>query len=121
MGLASNFLLLARNPFSVPLMDQQTGEPTFLTDATWNRMIHAFYLDPALVTGFSEKLTELNNAYPGIGRFYKEQDIAMYNYMSHFPVSQDPDALASFNWDMVATPTFKEKPEVGTQQIIAKS
>ncbi|MBD2862858.1 ABC transporter substrate-binding protein [Paenibacillus oceani] len=105
--------LLRMNQFSVPNVDLKTQTPTINKDEKWKLFFQKVFLDPYMDAGYKEQLDKTNKL-PDINYFLKDQNVAMYAYLSSL-VYVLPDDLQKLNWDMVSLPTFKEQPGVGSQ------
>ncbi|WP_284639558.1 ABC transporter substrate-binding protein [Paenibacillus silviterrae] len=113
-GLAAsiNHVFLA-NPFSLPLVDSSTNKATINND-TWKKIVDTMLVRPAASQAYKKKIEQLKGKLPDSNTFVKEKTLAMYTASPLLPVVFSQD-MASFNWDVVTFPAFKELPGVGAQ------
>jgi len=105
--------ILRMNQFSIPNVDLKTQTPTINKDGKWKSFFQKVFLDPYMDAGYKEAMDKTNKV-PDINAFLKDQNVAMYAYLSSL-VYVLPDDLQKLNWDIVSLPTFKEQPGVGSQ------
>jgi multiple sugar transport system substrate-binding protein len=106
---------LKLNPLSVPILDPKTEKPTFATNELWKRIIDAAYVQPGQIDQYKAEVKKIKNGLLARPAFVENRNVAMMIFMSHYPITAPPEVLDSMGWDMVAVPTFKEAPKVGTQ------
>ncbi|TMV44706.1 carbohydrate ABC transporter substrate-binding protein [Paenibacillus mesophilus] len=112
LGYASDLFLLMNNPLSVPLIDPKTEKPTF-TQEPWKKLFDTIVIQPSESQAYKDRTAALK-ALPYRFEFTNSQELAMFSFISKFPQAV-PDTLQKVNWDMVALPTFRDQPGVGTQ------
>lgn len=104
---------LRMNPLSLVNVDPKTMKATLDTDE-WKKLIQTSIVEPANSSGYKDRVKELQKKWykiPYSDEFGKIKDTAMFSFMHG-----DTNAfLADLNWDVVAMPTFKDKPKVGAQ------
>lgn len=105
--------ILRMNPYSIPNVDLKTQTPTIASNDKWKSFFQNVFLDPFTDAGYKQYLDKANKV-PDINSFLKDQNVAMYAYLSSL-VYVLPDDLQKLNWDMVSLPTFKDLPGVGSQ------
>lgn len=105
--------ILRMNQYSIPNVDLKTQTPTINTNEKWKQFFQTVFLDPYTDAGYKEQLDKTNKV-PDINSFLKDQNVAMYAYLSSL-VYVLPDELQKLNWDMVSLPVFKDQPGVGSQ------
>jgi len=114
LGLAvTTTQMLSTNQYSLPFIDEKTGKST-LSDERWKKFYTTLYEEPAKVAGYREYIRANNNNIPSTGQFHKEQNLAMFAYLSSY-FQVNAVNLKEVDWDMVSIPTFKELPGVGVQ------
>ncbi|MFE5318732.1 ABC transporter substrate-binding protein [Paenibacillus sp. NPDC056579] len=107
----SNIHYFRLNSYSLPYVDPKTEKAT-ISDPRWKTIYESAILRPAQLDAFKTSI-ETRKALPeSDALFTKDQTLAMYGYQSYMFVQRD---LSSMNWDMVAYPTFKDLPGVGSQ------
>ncbi|MFK7696028.1 ABC transporter substrate-binding protein [Paenibacillus sp. HJGM_3] len=109
---ASPAHILRSNSLSQPYLDPDTDKPTFERDE-WKKLIQTFFVAPADEQGYKTRVSELKRI-PYRTEFTDSQELAMFVFNSQFPFTV-PKEIEKVNWDLVALPTFKEKPKVGSQ------
>lgn len=113
-GIASSRDHIIRmNQLSVPNVDIATKKPTLLTDERWKLLFETVFINPASDSGYRDAMAKLKN-FPALDQFAKQQSLAMLVYPNTLPTSV-PNELKTMDWDIVALPTFKELPGVGSQ------
>ncbi|RKN84297.1 ABC transporter substrate-binding protein [Paenibacillus ginsengarvi] len=105
--------IMRMNPYSIPNIDLKTQTPTIASNDKWKSFFQNVFLDPFTDAGYKQYLDKANKV-PDINSFLKDQNVAMYAYLSSL-VYVLPDDLQKVNWDMVSLPTFKDLPGVGSQ------
>ncbi|TNJ63462.1 extracellular solute-binding protein [Paenibacillus hemerocallicola] len=104
--------LLGNNQLSQPYLDPAAEKATFTGDA-WKKMLSAYFLEPAADQGYKERVTALK-AVPYRLELTNSQELAMFAFHSQFPFAVPKD-MEKIQWDLVALPTFKDKPGIGSQ------
>ncbi|WP_158289715.1 ABC transporter substrate-binding protein [Paenibacillus flagellatus] len=105
--------LLRMNAYSIPNVDLEKQAPTINANGKWKPFFQTVFLDPFTDAGYKEQLDKTNKV-PDLNAFLKDQNVAMYAYLSSL-VYVLPDDLQKLNWDMVSLPVFKDNPGVGSQ------
>lgn len=103
---------LRLNPLSLTNVDLKTKKSTLETD-DWKKLIQDTLMKPMQAEGYRQVLTDLNKQWykvPYMDEFSKARTVGMFSFMY-----ADYAWLADMNWDVVAMPTFKDKPKVGSQ------
>lgn len=113
LGYASDLFSIMNNPLSIPLIDPKTDKPTFLQEEGWKQLFNTIVLQPSADQAYKDRTAALK-ALPYRLEFTNTQELAMFSFISKFAQAV-PDTLAKVNWDMVALPTFRDNPGVGTQ------
>ncbi|TMV48640.1 extracellular solute-binding protein [Paenibacillus mesophilus] len=104
--------LLGNNQLSQPYLDPVSEKATFTADA-WKKMISTYFIEPAADQGYKDRVTALK-AIPYRFELTNSQELAMFAFLSQFPFGVPKD-MEKIQWDLVALPTFKDKPGVGSQ------
>jgi multiple sugar transport system substrate-binding protein len=110
---ASPAHILGNNQYSVPYVDAKTEKPTFLDDA-WKKLIDTYFLQPGKNPSYQNFVTSKKKL-PYRLEFTDTPILGMFVFNSSFPFSI-PN-MNAINWDLVALPTFKEKPKIGSQSM----
>lgn len=110
--VGSQAFSLKMNPFSEPYLDEVTGKSTFERES-WKKVLQTVFLDTD-AGGALKTYALAKNALPTRIGFTNTKDIAMLHFHSEFPLAV-PKELEKIEWDMVAFPTFSEKPGIGGQ------
>ncbi|WP_079911747.1 ABC transporter substrate-binding protein [Paenibacillus sp. 32352] len=105
--------IIKMNPFSLPLVDRATGTATINKDERWKQLFQTVFVEPTSDSGYRDAIQAIGNKLPYTDNFVKDGTVAMFEMLSNLP-TLIPE-FANVNWDMVATPTFKDLPGVGTQ------
>ncbi|MBE1442990.1 ABC transporter substrate-binding protein [Paenibacillus sp. OAS669] len=105
--------VLRLNQFSQPYVDPKTEQATINSDM-WKRMYEAYYTIPAQDQGYKDRIVALNNKLPYKDDFLKDQNLAMFVYLSDLQSILSKE-MAALDWDIVSMPTFKELPGIGSQ------
>lgn len=112
LGLAASPAhILGSNQLSHPYLDN-AGKPTFQDD-TWKKLIQTLFIAPSEDQGYKARAAELKRI-PYRLELTNSQELAMFVFNSQFPFIV-PQDMEKIQWDLVALPTFKEKPKVGSQ------
>lgn len=107
---ASPAHILRGNPYSEPYLDPATEKSTFRND-TWGKLIEAYFVAPA-DQGYKTQVGQWKRL-PNRKDFTDSQVLAMFAFNSQFPFTV-PREVEKVDWDLVAMPTFKEKPRLGS-------
>ncbi|TNJ66642.1 extracellular solute-binding protein [Paenibacillus hemerocallicola] len=107
---ASPAHILRGNQLSEPYLDPATEKPTFRNDV-WGRLIDTYFVQP-VDEGYRARVGEWKRL-PNRKDFTDTQELAMFAFNSQFPFTV-PQEVEKVDWDLVALPTFKEKPRVGS-------
>ncbi|TMV52264.1 carbohydrate ABC transporter substrate-binding protein [Paenibacillus mesophilus] len=106
---------IAQNQLSIPIVNNETEQPTINTNPGWRRLFDALFVQPMQDNGVRSKIGALK-AIPGNDAFVTKQDLAMYAYNIAIYISPSLiPAMQQFNWDMVTVPVFPDAPGVGSQ------
>lgn len=105
--------VLRLNQFSLPYVDAKTNKATINSDL-WKTLYQTYYIAPAGNQGYKDRIGALTNKLPYKDDFLKEQNLAMFVYLSDLQTTL-PKEIAGMDWDLVSMPTFKEKPDIGSQ------
>ncbi|MDF2714098.1 MAG: extracellular solute-binding protein family 1 [Paenibacillus sp.] len=105
--------ILRMNQYSIPNVDLKSQTPTINANEKWKPFFQTVFLDPYMDPGYKEQLDKTNKV-PDINSFLKDQNVAMYAYLSSL-VYVLPEELKKLNWDMVSLPVFKDQPGIGSQ------
>jgi ABC-type glycerol-3-phosphate transport system substrate-binding protein len=103
---------LRMNPLSLANVDPQTKQSTF-DNEQWKKLIQETLLNPMQADGYKKVVTELSKQWykiPYTDEFNKSRNVAMFSFMYG-----DYSWLKDMNYDVVALPSFKDKPKVGSQ------
>ncbi|ULL13586.1 extracellular solute-binding protein [Paenibacillus sp. H1-7] len=106
----NHFLRL--NPLSLANVDPKEKTVTLETDA-WKKLLQDTLMKPMQAEGYSQVLNDLKKQWykiPYIDEFSKTRNVAMFSFMY-----ADYAWAKEMNWDVVALPTFADKPKVGSQ------
>ncbi len=101
---------LRTNQLSLALVDPKTEKASVSTDE-WNRLFDTMFKKFSDITAFRERAI---TAWPSHDAFNVSQELAMYVMQSSWLMAAQ-ESLSKMNFDMVAMPTFKDKPKVGVQ------
>ncbi|MFE5320495.1 ABC transporter substrate-binding protein [Paenibacillus sp. NPDC056579] len=101
---------LRTNQMSLALVDPKT-EKASVTSDEWNRLFDTIFKKFSDITAFRERAI---TAWPSHDAFNVTQELAMYVMQSSWLMAAQ-ESLGKMNFDMVAMPTFKDKPNVGVQ------
>jgi multiple sugar transport system substrate-binding protein len=107
---ASPAHILRGNQLSEPYLEPATEKPTFRNDV-WGRLIDSYFVQP-VDEGYRARVGEWKRL-PNRKDFTDTQELAMFAFNSQFPFTV-PQEIEKVDWDLVALPTFKEKPRVGS-------
>lgn len=107
---ASPAHILRGNQLSEPYLEPATEKPTFRNDV-WGRLIDTYFVQP-VDEGYRARVGEWKRL-PNRKDFTDTQELAMFAFNSQFPFTV-PQEIEKVDWDLVALPTFKEKPRVGS-------
>ena len=119
IGLAASPAhILGSNQLSQPYTDPATDKPTFQDDV-WKKLLQTIFISPAEDEGYKARATALKRI-PYRLELTNTQELAMFVFNSQFPFIVPKD-MEKIQWDLVALPTFKEKPKVGSQAADRKS
>jgi multiple sugar transport system substrate-binding protein len=111
MGFAASPAHILRgNQFSEPYLDPATEKATFRNDV-WGRLISTYFIEP-VDQGYKKRVEDWTRL-PNRKDFTDTQDLAMFAFNSQFPFTV-PLEIGKIDWDLVALPTFKEKPRLGS-------
>ncbi|MDF2723921.1 MAG: extracellular solute-binding protein family 1 [Paenibacillus sp.] len=114
VGLAVNAAnTVNQNQFSLPSVDPSTLLPTINSNAQWKTIYDTLFARPTQDDGARSEAIRLKKI-PDHTQFAKDQTLAMYGYSSGL-ISVWAEDLKKLDWDIVALPTFKEKPGIGAQ------
>lgn len=104
--------MLITNQFGLALIDPVTKRSTF-GDPRWRTILEGEFLQFAKEPMFLQ-VTERHRkgGLPNLANFNKDMVLAMYPSGPLLPLVQ-PQEMSSFEWDMVAMPTFAENKGVG--------
>ncbi|WP_028552660.1 ABC transporter substrate-binding protein [Paenibacillus sp. UNC451MF] len=105
--------VLRMNQFSQPYVDSKTEMSTINSDI-WKRMYETYYTIPAQDQGYKDRITALSNKLPYKDDFLKDQNLAMFVYLSDLQSILSKE-MSGLDWDIVSMPTFKELPATGSQ------
>jgi multiple sugar transport system substrate-binding protein len=105
--------IVRMNQLSQPYIDTTTDKVTF-DHENWKKILETTIIQPNASDGYRAKLQQLNRL-PNTGNFLNDKDLAMWVFLSNMYYANTPEVMDSLNWDMVALPSFKEKPRVGSQ------
>lgn len=105
--------MIIQTPFSLPLIDPETNKSTF-NDPRWRTIIETELLQFAQNPIYQEAMKLNNDRIFRLPQFTQDHLVAMYPEGQLLPIVLQED-LSSFNWDMVAMPTYEELPGVGYQ------
>jgi multiple sugar transport system substrate-binding protein len=99
---------LRNNQLSAGFVDPKTKKASLNNDS-WKRIIETVYRDFAA----NEQMKSLIGKWPSKDIFLKDKIAAMYaeDFSKVFTTKE----FNEMNWDMVALPTFKDLPKVGSQ------
>lgn len=103
---------LRMNPLSLVNVDPKSLKANFESDQ-WKQLVQTTLVDPMSGSGYKDKVKELEKKWykvPYADEFSKNKDTAMFSY-----TYGDNAFLKEVNWDVVALPTFKDKPKIGAQ------
>jgi len=106
----NHFLRL--NPLSLVNVDPKSKTATLETDS-WKKLLQDTLIKPMQAEGYSQVLNDLKKQWykiPYIDEFSKVRNVAMFSFMY-----SDYAWAKEMNWDVVALPTFADKPKVGSQ------
>ncbi|MEI7026357.1 ABC transporter substrate-binding protein [Paenibacillus sp. y28] len=109
--------LLNMNPYSMPYVNPETNEPTFMESAwneTWKKVLQTAFIAPANESVYKEKIQQLGNKLPYANEWQKSYELAMYVHQSNLPFINESDFMA-MNFNMVSLPVFDDLPGVGSQ------
>lgn len=101
---------LRTNQLSLALVDPKTNQATVTSDE-WKLLFNKVFKSFADIPAFSDRM---NRQWMSHGGFNDTQELAMYVMQSSWLLAAE-ESLSKMNFDMVAMPTFKEKPGVGVQ------
>jgi multiple sugar transport system substrate-binding protein len=87
-------------------------KPTFQDD-TWKKLIQTLFISPSEDQGYKARAAALKRI-PYRLELTNTQELAMFVFNSQFPFIVPKD-MEKIQWDLVALPTFKEKPKIGSQ------
>jgi multiple sugar transport system substrate-binding protein len=107
---ASPAHILRGNQLYEPYLDPATEKPTFRNDV-WGRLIDTYFVQP-VDEGYRARVGEWKRL-PNRKDFTDTQELAMFAFNSQFPFTV-PQEIGKVDWELVALPTFKEKPRVGS-------
>jgi len=100
------------NPLSLDVVDRKTLTAA-VDNEKWKQMLQTVYIQPVVQdTAYRQLFTQRKGGL-WTDDFVKEQTLAMF--MMNFGLQFANKEFETMNWDMVAIPTFKDKPGVGTQ------
>ncbi|ULL18478.1 extracellular solute-binding protein [Paenibacillus sp. H1-7] len=105
--------VLRLNQFSQPYVDVKAQTSTINSDV-WKKMYETYYTIPAQDQGYKERIVALNNKLPYKDDFLKDQNLAMFVYLSDLQSILSKE-MSTLDWDIVSMPTFKELPGIGSQ------
>jgi multiple sugar transport system substrate-binding protein len=112
LGLAASPAhILGSNQMSHPYTDN-ADKPTFQDD-TWKKLIQTLFIAPSEDQGYKARSAALKRI-PYRLELTNTQELAMFVFNSQFPFIVPKD-MEKIQWDLVALPTFKEKPKIGSQ------
>ncbi|WP_028553006.1 ABC transporter substrate-binding protein [Paenibacillus sp. UNC451MF] len=101
---------LRTNQMSLALVDPKTEKASVSSDE-WIRLFDTIFKKFSDITAFRERAI---TAWPSHDAFNVTQELAMYVMQSSWLMAAQ-ESLNKMNFDMVAMPTFKDKPNVGVQ------
>jgi multiple sugar transport system substrate-binding protein len=107
---ASPAHIMRGNQLSEPYLDPATEKPTFRNDV-WGRLIDTYFAQH-VDEGYRARVGEWKRL-PNRKDFTDTQELAMFAFNSQFPFTV-PQEIEKVDWDLVALPTFKEKPRIGS-------
>lgn len=108
---ASPAHILGSNQLSHPYVDN-ADKPTFQDDV-WKKLIETLFISPSTNQAYKTRTAELKRV-PYREQLTNTQELAMFVFNSQFPFIVPKD-MENIQWDLVALPTFKEKPRIGSQ------
>ncbi|RKN85235.1 ABC transporter substrate-binding protein [Paenibacillus ginsengarvi] len=103
--------ILRMNQMSVPMYDPKTKKP-MLTDERWKAAIERYFLNEAS-SSYKTWSTEKKKL-PYYTEMTASQELATIVFNSQFPFD-GPQYVKDIDWDLVALPTTKDKPKLGSQ------
>jgi multiple sugar transport system substrate-binding protein len=104
--------ILRLNQYSLPYVDAKTGKSTY-SNEKWKTLLQTVIRGEAQPEGYKEYMGSIKNKLPYKDEFLKNKNLALFVYLCDLQNAY-PD-MDTMNWDMIAAPTFKELPKVGTQ------
>jgi multiple sugar transport system substrate-binding protein len=108
---ASPAHILNMSQYSMPLYDPKTKKP-MLTDERWKAAIERYFLNEAS-SSYKTWSTEKKKL-PYYTEMTASQELATMVFNSQFPFD-GPQYVKDIDWDLVALPTTKDKPKLGSQ------
>ncbi|WP_159887315.1 ABC transporter substrate-binding protein [Paenibacillus puerhi] len=113
LGLAvSSQHMLRMNQYSIGYVDEKTQQSIY-DNEKWKTILSTIYVGQADDAGYQKYMESNKNKIPYKDEFLKYKNLAMFGYLSDLPISY-PE-MDSINWDVVALPTFKDMPKIGSQ------
>lgn len=115
IGLSSSQThMLNMNQLSIPFVDPDKMAPTINTDERWRTFYDTVFVGPAKASGYHDYMKAHDNLIPYKDEFMQAKEVAMFAWLSSI-IFVYPQEFQSMNWDMVALPTFDDKPGIGSQ------
>lgn len=104
--------ILRMNQLSVPLYDPKTKKP-HLSDERWKALFDTYFMNQA--TSNYKAWSTAKKKLPYYTEMTGTQELAMMVFNSQFPFD-GTEYVKNIDWDLVALPTLKEKPKIGSQE-----
>lgn len=99
------------NQLSLPYVDAKTEKAT-INSESWKKFIETVFVAPQLAGGYKD-FVAARQAGPYTNEFFKTQEVATFALLSSSMLVEK--SFETMNWDLVALPTFKDQPGVGSQ------
>lgn len=113
LGLAvSSQHMLRMNQYSIGYVDEKTQQATY-DNEKWKTILSTIYVGEADDPVYQKYMESVNGRIPYKDEFLKHKNLAMFGYFTDLPIVY-PE-MDSINWDVVALPTFKDLPKIGSQ------
>ncbi|HZG83999.1 ABC transporter substrate-binding protein [Paenibacillus sp.] len=106
--------MVLQNSYSMPLIDPETQRSTY-GDEMWKKIIETELLSTANNPTVKKAMQQYRKGnFQNLDQFYKDKVLAMWPEGQLLPILFDEE-LSQMNWDMVAMPTYSDKPGIGYQ------
>ncbi|MEF3305980.1 ABC transporter substrate-binding protein [Paenibacillus sp. GYB003] len=103
--------MLRMNQMSLPYVDEKTGKSA-INGEGWKTFNETAFIAPMVAGGYKEFFAKYNKG-PYTPEFFQTQQSATFALLSSSMLIDK--GFETLNWDLVALPTFKELPGVGSQ------